>query len=81
VKTFAGLTEGQDRVFAQICSGNDRGHHPSTLKALEQKGMIVRRERTLSGFPPVIINCYDFDIGWHMKWCAWCEQQESEVQR
>lgn len=76
MKTFAGLTKAQNEVFAQICLGNDSGHNSKVVKALLNKGMVAEHEQTLTGFPPVVVKRYSFAVGWHIKWCQWCSEQE-----
>ena len=62
-------------VFEQIAIGQDAGHHPATLAALERKGLIVAETATdRQGWPPVTIKRYYVPVLLHMQWCAWCSE-------
>lgn len=79
-KRFAGLTPAQQRVFEQIATGNDAGHHPATLAALVRKGAVAEREEkhVEPGFGTFTIKRYDFVLTWHMAWCRWCAENVDE---
>ncbi len=72
------LTERQREVFGLICIGQDRGHHPRTLKVLAERGLIVGYRDVLDGHPPVEIIRWDVPIPVHMEWARWCAGQPDE---
>ena len=75
-KTFQGLTPAQDRVLAQIATGNDGAHHPATLKALEDKGLIESEEvKDNYGGLPFTYRRYYVPFPIHLEWCEWCASQ------
>lgn len=69
------LTARQRDVLSDIACGLDRGHPPKVLAALAGKDLIVGREETLPGHPPVRITRWEVPIDVHMQWAAWCAQQ------
>lgn len=69
----ANCTERQRAAFEQIGIGQDAGHHPATLAALESKGLIAST-REIEGYPPVTIKRYHVPLPLHMQWCAWCSE-------
>ena len=71
----ANCTKRQREVFEQIGIGQDAGHHPATLAALERKGLIASKtEIDRQGYPPVTIKRYHVPLLLHMQWCAWCAE-------
>jgi len=78
-KTFRNLTAGQERVLGQIAANNDQGHNLYALAALEEDGLIVRRERQkffFDGLPPVTIRTWEMPLSIHAEWCLWCAGDE-----
>jgi hypothetical protein len=74
-KTFRNLPAQQDSVLQQICLGNDGGHNPATLEALERKGLIemYQSEDREGGFR-FFTNRYYVPMGIHIEWCRWCAE-------
>lgn len=71
-KRFRGLTPAQERAFGLIAMGQDGGHHPKTLAALEAKGLIAGENQTLGGRLPVTIRRYYVPTSVHIEWCDHC---------
>lgn len=69
------LTERQRDALGWIAIGQDRGHHPKVLAALEAKGLIVGHRQTLTGIPPVEVVRWEVPVAVHMQWAEWCSQQ------
>jgi hypothetical protein len=69
------LTEPQRNVLGWIAIGQDRGHHSSTLKALEAKGLIVGHSYILTSQPPVKVTRWGLPIAVHIQWAEWCSRQ------
>lgn len=71
-----GLTAKQLDALGQIALGNDGGHHPKTLKALQERGLIERHAvRAVGERLPFYDIHYSVPIPIHMQWCAWCDAQ------
>jgi len=68
-KRFRGLPKKQVEVFEQIAVGNDGGHHPATLGALQRKGLISFREKRFFG---TVVQAPYVPIPIHVEWCEWC---------
>ena len=68
-KRFRGLPRKQAEVFEQIAVGNDGGHHPAMLEALQRKGLISFREKK---FFRTIVQAPYVPIPIHVEWCEWC---------
>ncbi len=71
----ASLTEREREVLGQIAIGQDGGHPPAVLTALERKGAIIAYTATLPGRFPVQIKRYELPLPVHIAWCAWCSTQ------
>ena len=69
------LPKKQLEVFQHIATGMDGCHHPRTLKALEDKGLIVATKRVMGGTFPVTITFYSVPYAIHYDWCQWCSEQ------
>jgi hypothetical protein len=69
------LTERQREVFGQICIGQDGGHHPRTLAALAERGLIDSYRELWDGRPPVEIVRWYVPVPVHMEWARWCAEQ------
>ena len=68
-----GRSELQVAVFEQIATGMDRGHHPATLKALLEAGLIVGKTKTYASIDGDFrIVRFHVPIPIHMQWCQWC---------
>lgn len=79
--TFRNLGEYQTKVFESIAIGQDGGHHPRTLEALERKGLIEKYEQSIRGVGdtvvdriPMVIYRYRVPIYIHIEWCRWCAE-------
>ena len=77
-RRFRGLSERQTDVLGQIALGNDGGHNPRTLAALEARGFIVPMD-VPSRIPGVLMTVRHYEVPtWlHMEWCAWCSDMEA----
>ena len=79
---IARLPERQLDVLGHIAIGQDGGHRPRTLAALEAKGLIVSEKVTLSPRPGVPawmrvrVRRYYVPLPVHAAWCEWRSQQE-----
>lgn len=71
--TFDRLPARQRDVLGLVAIGQDGGHHPATLRALERRGLIVgyREHRRLDGLP-LLVQRWEVPIPVHVVWCAWC---------
>ena len=78
-KRFASLTPAQLRVFEQVAINQDGGHHPSTLKALERRGMIESYQERWSDKFPGSITRYMVPLPVHIAWCEWCAEQAADM--
>jgi hypothetical protein len=76
---MAALTPRQRDVLGQIAVGQDSGHHPAVLAALEARGLIVGYRETLPGRFPVEIVRWEVPVHIHIQWCEWCSQQPGEA--
>lgn len=72
------LTERQRFVLGNIAIGLDGGHHPRTLVALAEKGLIVGHRETLPGHPPVEVTRWEVPVDVHIQWAEWCAAQPDE---
>lgn len=72
------LTNGQRNVFNAIAISEDAGHSPRTLKALENKGLIVGHTQTLAGTPPVTVTHWKVPPEVHVQWAEWYFRQVEE---
>ena len=72
--TFDRLAEYQRGVLGLIAIGQDGGHHPSTLKALERRGLIVGHFQRLGvgTSVEVVVQRWEVPIPVHIVWCQWC---------
>jgi hypothetical protein len=75
---MAALTPAQRDVLGLIAINQDAGHHPATLAALAQRGLIVGYRQTLPGFPPVEITRWEVPVDVHIQWAEWCAAQPDE---
>jgi hypothetical protein len=72
------LPESQRNVLNAIAINEDAGHSPRTLKALEDKGLIVGHTQTLAGTPPVKVTRWEVPLAVHVQWAEWCSRQVEE---
>ncbi len=81
VERFDSLTAQQDKALAKIATGTPLPRcHPATLKALEDKGLIVRTPDKVVGqdnLGPVAIPQYEMPVHHHIRWCAWAADKEA----
>ncbi len=70
-----GCTKLQIEAFERIATGDDRGHAPSTLRALERRGLITLHETHLPGEFAVRVKIPVVPLPVHYAWCAWCAGQ------
>ena len=75
--TIMALPKRQRDALIQIALNCDAVHHPRTLAALEQKGLIVGRDEVLGGRFPVTIRRFDTPLSVHIAVCEWCSTQEA----
>lgn len=68
---FRGVTPAQQRVLGLVAMGEDGGHPPQTLEALERKGLLVGQNQTTPGRASVRIRRYHVPLPVHAEWCAW----------
>jgi hypothetical protein len=81
VRRFRGLTKHQEGVLGWIAIGIDTGHHPATLKALLDRGLIIRlidRPVGQDAFGVISIPQYEVPIPIHVEWCQWCDDNTPE---
>ncbi len=78
--TFDNLPAKQAAAFEQIATGNDRGHHPATLRALVNKGYISEWAQTIGrdGFGDITVMRYEVPIPVHIRWCEWCSENYAD---
>lgn len=72
------LTERQRDVFGLIAIGQDGGHNPRTLAALERRGLIREWRKELAGQPPVMVLRWEVPLPLHIEWARWCAEQPDE---
>jgi len=80
--SYKRLTKKQIEVLSCIAfGGEDNMHHPATLKALEDKGLIVACEVKIYGKGnspidriPMIVKRYEMPISEHIEFCRWCSE-------
>ncbi|WP_163005925.1 hypothetical protein [Methylobacterium brachiatum] len=70
-----GCTKVQIETFERIATGDDQGHAPAALAALERRGLITLREMLLPGDPAVRVKVPVVPLPVHFAWCAWCAEQ------
>lgn len=77
-KRFRGLPKKQADVFEQIATGKHGGHHPATLKALQEKGLIGFEVRKLGrdAFGEIVVQVPYVLAQVHIEWCEWCTEQQ-----
>jgi len=75
ITSIAALTVRQREVLGAIAVGQDNGHHPKVLAALEEQGLIVGYPEVLPGYPPVTITRWEVPVAVHIRWCEWCATQ------
>ena len=77
---FRKLPKKQLEAFEMIAIGWRFGHHPATLKALEQKGLIEYEEKILGRdrLGPIIVKAPFVPIPIHIEWCEWCAEHYAE---
>ncbi len=73
------LTRRQQDVLGAIATGQDGGHPPKVLAALEELGLIESYKATLPGALPVEITRWEVPVPVHMRWAQWCADQPSGV--
>lgn len=70
---FRGLSNKQAEVLGQMCVGQEDGHNPRTLKALEAKGLLVGYDEIVTeGGISVKTLRYFVPTPVHIEWCEWC---------
>ena len=77
IRLINNLTPAQKRVFSAICMNDSQGHHPRTLKALMEKGLVQRID-----IKDGMFTWYDYDFAdyaVHMAWCEWAASQPEDV--
>lgn len=72
-----GVRPKQRSVLAAVAFGDDSGHHPETLKALERRGLIEGIDQRLGGRFPVTIRRYFMPIHVHVAFCEWCSRADA----
>ncbi len=70
-----GCTGVQVEAFERIATGDDRGHAPATLAALERRGLITMHEAVLPGEFALRVRLPVVPVSVHFAWCAWCAEQ------
>jgi hypothetical protein len=65
----------QIEAFERIATGDDGGHAPRTLAALEKRGLITLHETLVPGDVPVRVKIPVVPLPVHYAWCAWCTEQ------
>jgi hypothetical protein len=79
------LSQAQRDVLGLVAVGDDVGHNPITLAALEAKGLVVARKQLLPGVAgmwpgnvAVEVTRWHVPLPVHMQWCEWCAAQPDE---
>jgi hypothetical protein len=70
-----GCTRVQIEAFERIATGDDQGHAPATLAALERRGLIMLHETLLPGDFAVRVKVPVVPLAVHYAWCSWCAEQ------
>lgn len=84
MKRFRNLSAAQQSAFEQIASGWSGGSefHPRTMKALEDKGLVVGSDFvSRDHWPPITVRQYELTSGAHEEWCSWCDENFDECPR
>jgi len=70
------VTPAQQEAFEQIATGSGMAHHPTTLAALERKGLIEQVGERVFGSGPLAVRIpvHEVPIPIHMAWCEWCAE-------
>jgi hypothetical protein len=81
---FDSLTSRQRDVLGLIACCQDQFHHPRTIKALLDRGLIQEYIEERSGALGILrVKRYTMDWATHMAWCQWCsdwyDQHPEEV--
>jgi hypothetical protein len=80
---FDTLNDKQRTVLGMIAINQDGGHHPATLKCLEDLGLIepYNDEFLISRFGIMKVKRYLVPLPVHINWCEWCAENcpEEEV--
>jgi predicted transcriptional regulator len=72
------LTPHRREVLSLIAIGQDTGHNPRTLAALEHLGLICASKQELHGRPPVVVTRWSLPLPVHVAWAQWCEDHADE---
>lgn len=72
------LSTRQLDVLGAIACGQDQGHNPRTLRALEARGLIVSHRETLPGQFPVEVTRWELPVSRHIEWARWCAEHADD---
>lgn len=70
-----GCSRVQIKAFERIATGDDGGHAPATLAALERRGLITLCETVVPGAIAVRVKVPVVPLSVHHAWCVWCAEQ------
>ena len=73
----SGCTQAQRRAFEAIATGQDGGHHPKSIAALLEKGLILQSWRVVGrdALGDIEVPGYWVPFNTHIRWCEWCSAQ------